>query len=366
MYLQQIQLINFKNYESADFLFNAKVNGVVGENGCGKTNLLDAIHYLAFCKSYFLSQDAFAIRFGEDFFSLHGLFKKDDDEIADKISCAYKSGERKIMKANGKEYDRLSDHIGRYPLVMVSPYDHDIINEGSDLRRKFFDMIISQFDKTYLHQLISYQKLIMQRNVQLKIYIEKRNYDLSLIQIYNNQLIPLATSIYHKRKDFIKEILPIFTTYYQKLSNQRETVDIRYESGLHEESMADGLQQTELADFKCGHTTFGTHRDDFLFLINGESIKRYGSQGQQKSFTLGLKLSEFDYIFQKKETKPILLLDDIFDKLDPQRTAQLLDLVGEDFFGQVFISDTDENRVTKILTRFGIEHTLQRISEQTL
>ncbi len=364
MYLNQIQLLNFKNYASADFTFNAKVNGVVGKNGCGKTNLLDAIHYLTFCKSYFLSQDAFAIRFEQDFFSLHGTFKRDNNEFADKISCAYKLGERKIMKNNGKEYDRLSDHIGRYPLVMVSPYDHDMINGGSEIRRKFFDIIISQFDKEYLQQLIAYQKLIMQRNKQLKLSIEKKSNDSSLIQIFNSQLIPLAHYIYQKRKEFIEAILPMFIYYYQKLSNQQEEVDIQYDSGLHQQTMDEGLAFSEQADFKCGFTTFGIHRDDFSFLINGQSIKRFGSQGQQKSFTLGLKLSEFDYINQKKNTKPILLLDDIFDKLDPNRTAQLLDLVGKDFFGQVFISDTDERRVTEILTRYGIPHTLHRVSEQ--
>jgi len=363
MYLKKINLANFKNYESAEFDFNAKVNGIVGENGCGKTNLLDAIHYLSFCKSYFVSQDAFAVRFDEDFFAIHGVFNRVDETVSDKISCTYKTGGRKIMKANGKEYERLSDHIGRYPLIMVSPYDHDIINDGSDLRRKFFDVIISQFDKEYLHQLISYQKILMQRNIHLKQCIESRNYDKTLIHVFDAQLIPLGAYIHQKRKEFIAAILPVFKKYYQDLSGNREEVDIQYESGLHESSMEEGLDNAISLDFRCGYTNFGIHKDDFLFYINGNSVKRYGSQGQQKSFALGLKLSEFEYIYQQKQQKPILLLDDIFDKLDPKRTAHLLDLVGRDFFGQVFISDTDEQRVTQILTRFGISHSLHNVSQ---
>lgn len=364
MYLQHISIANFKSYENAEFDFSENVNGIVGENGCGKTNLLDAIYYLCFCKSFFSSQDQFSVRFDTDFFSIHGDFVNRMQQNTTHISCTYKLGKHKSMKANKKEYTRFSDHIGLYPLVMVSPYDSDIINEGSETRRRFFDMIISQFDKEYLQQLISYQKIILQRNTLLKSFIEKGNYDASLIEVFNTQLIPLGEYIYQKRKEFIENILPVFNQHYQYLSQGLENVNIVYESGLENMSFTEGLSKNEFSDRKSGYTNFGIHKDDYQFLIDGRSVKRYGSQGQQKSYALALKLSQFDYIFERKGLKPILLLDDIFDKLDKKRTSQLLDLVGKDHFGQVFITDTDEVRVNAILSERNIEHRIFRISRK--
>ena len=364
MYLSHITLANFKSYDNAEFDFCENVNGIVGENGCGKTNLLDAIYYLCFSKSFFSSQDQYSVRFDTDFFSIYGDFVNRKQQNSTRIGCTYKTGKGKSMKANKKEYSRFSDHIGLYPLVMVSPYDSDIINEGSEVRRKFFDMIISQFDKEYLQQLIAYQKIILQRNTLLKNFIEQRNYDPSLLEVFDNQLIPLGNYIYQKRKDFIENILPIFNQHYQYLSQGREQVNIQYESGLNDNTFADGMRQNEWADRKSGYTNFGIHKDDFTFLIDGRSVKRFGSQGQQKSYALALKLSQFDYIFERKGIKPILLLDDIFDKLDKKRTSQLLDLVGKDHFGQVFITDTDEVRVNAILNERGIEHKIFRISRE--
>ncbi|MCQ2287125.1 MAG: DNA replication/repair protein RecF [Bacteroidales bacterium] len=364
MYLKSIKLSHFKNHEEIDFQFNANVNGIVGENGSGKTNLLDAIHYLSFCKSFFSSQDKFSVRFGADFFAIHGEFAAFDDEKNNKISCTYQVNGRKIMKSNGKEYDRLSDHIGKYPLVMVSPYDHDIINDGSELRRKFFDMIISQFDAEYLLQLISYQKVINQRNSILKKFIETRHSDTALLSIFNEQLIPLGNYIHLKRNEFLKELLPIIQSYYSQLSGNQEEIEVIFEYGLSNISFEEGLKSTQQADEKCGFTTFGIHKDDFNFLINGNPIKRFGSQGQQKSFVLAIRLSQFDYIYQKKGIKPILLLDDIFDKLDKKRTAHLLDLVGKDHFGQVFLSDTDENRILNILNEYHLDNSIFKIKKQ--
>lgn len=362
MYLQHITLSNFKSYESAEYDFSENVNGIVGENGSGKTNLLDAIYYLCFCKSFFSSQDQFSVRFDTDFFSIHGDFVNRMQGNSTRISCTYKLGKQKSMRANKKEYTRFSDHIGLYPLVMVSPYDSDIINEGSETRRKFFDMIISQFDKEYLHQLIAYQKIILQRNTLLKNFIERGGYDTSLVEVFNNQIVPLGEYIYQKRKEFVEKIQPVFKQHYQYLSQGLEDVSIVYETGLNELSFADGLRKNEWSDRKSGYTNFGIHKDDFIFLIDGRSVKRFGSQGQQKSYALALKLSQFDYIFERKGIKPILLLDDIFDKLDKKRTSQLLDLVGKDHFGQVFITDTDEVRVNAILGERGIEHRIFRIS----
>lgn len=358
MYLKTIQFANFKNYDEAAFEFSSKVNAIVGENGSGKTNLLDAIHYLSFCKSYFSSHDSFSIRFEKDFFAIHGEFVSYEDNLTKKISCTFKENGRKTMKVNMKEYGRLSDHIGQYPLIMVAPYGYDLINDGSEIRRKFFDVIISQFDKEYLHQLIDYQKIISQRNIVLKQFFENGNFDAALLNIYNEQLIPKGIFIFEKRKEFVESIIPIFQKYYNFLSENKEVVGIKYQSPLLECSFEDGLKRSEHADYKAGFTTFGIHKDDYLFFMNDKSVKRFGSQGQQKSFTLSLKLSQFDYIYAQKHIKPILLLDDIFDKLDIKRISQLLNLVGDEHFGQVFITDTDGERINSILKSHGIENKL--------
>jgi len=360
MYLKHLQVSNFKNYEENEFVFHENVNCFVGKNGSGKTNLLDAIHYLSFCKSYFYSQDTFSVRFNTDFFAIHGLFESFENGTHTKIGCVFKNG-RKTMKANQKEYQRLSDHIGLFPLIMVSPYDNDMINEGSESRRKFFDISISQFDKEYLQQLISYQKVIQQRNQLLKQYLSGEKIDVSLLQIYNNQLLPLGNYIFEKRKAFVSDILPDFKRYYQTLSNAHETVSIIYQSQLFELNFEKGLQENEAQDFRSAYTHFGIHKDDFLFLINEMPLKRFGSQGQQKSFSLALKLAQYDYIATRKKIKPILLLDDIFDKLDNLRITQLLNMVGQHHFGQVFITDTDEERLKKILEKHGISSKVIRI-----
>ncbi len=355
MFLKHLKLTNFKSYEEAEFTFDENVNGIVGKNGSGKTNLLDAIYYLSFCKSYFASQDVFSVRFDTDFFAIHGEFCNHETQNNTQVSCTYKNG-HKSMRANKKEYQRLSAHIGLFPVVMVSPYDSDIINEGSDTRRKFFDTIISQFDAEYLQQLISYRKLLMQRNALLKQFSEQHSSDPTLLQIVDEQMIPLGNFIFSRRQDFIQNIFPIFQKHYRQLSDGQEAVDIQYQSGLLTNTYMEGLQSAAAADACSGFTNFGVHKDDFLFLINGQPVKRFGSQGQQKSFSLAMRLAQFDYSYERKHIKPILLLDDIFDKLDRTRIAELLNMVGQDHFGQVFISDTDENRVMQILGEHGIQH----------
>ncbi len=354
MFLKAIQISNFKNCQEATCLFAEKVNAIVGENGSGKTNLLDAIHYLSFCKSYFSSQDGFSVRFGEDFFALHGDFVGLDDERMRKVSCTYKLNGRKSMKINQKEYDRLSDHIGQYPLIMVSPYDNELIQNGSELRRKFFDMVMSQFDKEYLQQLIDYQKIILQRNTLLKKCFDSGSIDYSLLGIYDGQLVPLGENIYRKREAFIEAMAPAFQKYYNYLSDNKENVKILYQSQLADKSFATALEESIANDLRAGYTTVGVHKDDYIFLMNDHLVKRFSSQGQQKSFALSLKLSQFDYIFEQKKIKPILLLDDIFDKLDEQRIDKLLHLMGDNHFGQVFLSDTVKNRITSILDTYNI------------
>lgn len=361
MVLKNIFLTHFKNYNSAEFSFHENVNCILGNNGSGKTNLLDAIHYLSFCKSYFTAQDNFSLQFNEEFFAIHGDFYPDSDETSsNRISCIYKNG-RKSMKNNQKEYDRLSDHIGLYPLIMVSPYDNDIINEGSELRRKFFDIIISQSDREYLAQLISYQKILNNRNIVLKQILNREHQNTELLQIYNDQIFPYANYIFGKRKSFIESILPDFKKYYDYLAQSSESVNIIYESQLQDTSIEEGLKLFEIQDIRSGYSNFGIHKDDYKFVINDNPLKRFGSQGQQKSFALALKLAQYDYIYQTKKSKPLLLLDDIFDKLDGKRINQLLELVGKHHFGQVFITDTDEARIKEILLQHDIEHKIIRI-----
>lgn len=363
MFLNSIRLANFKNYADAEFLFCEKVNALVGENGAGKTNLLDAIHYLSFCKSYFSSHDSLSIRFDHDFFAVHGEFIDFNERKSTPVSCTFKASPgRKTMKANQKEYNLLSDHIGLFPLIMISPYDKDIINDGSDVRRRFFDLFISQFDKDYLRSLISYQKILTQRNNLLKQCIEQRSFNRELLQVFDDQLIEPGHYIFKKREEYIARIVPYFQNYYTILSGKKESVNIIYESGLLSLSFKEGLEQGEIADRKSGYTNFGIHKDEYRFTIDGYPVKRFGSQGQQKSFSIALKLSQFDYIYKEKKIKPILLLDDIFDKLDMNRTAHLLELVGKEETGQVFISDTHEERVRNIFQHHCIEHKIFNIS----
>lgn len=363
MYLQNIQLANFKNYEEASFDFSENVNAVVGDNGSGKTNLLDAIHYLSFCKSYFSAQDQQSVRFDNEFFAIHGEFVGLDDERTRKVSCIFKPGGRKVMKLNMKEYDRLSDHIGTFPVIMVAPVDGNLIHGSSELRRKFFDMIISQFDKEYLHSLISYQKLLAQRNILLKQMFERGTYDSSFIRIYDDQMAPLGDAIFAKRRDFVSKMLPVFQKHYDFLADSREEVGIDYQSSVAYAPMAELLRKNEQMDFRAGFTCAGIHKDDFDFLMNGKTVRKFSSQGQQKTFLLSLKLSQFDYIYNQKHLKPILLLDDIFDKLDEKRIKKLLYLVGNEHFGQVFISDTDQGRVERILKDNGISHKIFHIGK---
>jgi DNA replication and repair protein RecF len=363
MYLKSLQLTNFKSYTEASFSFNDNVNGVVGANGSGKTNLLDAIHYLSFGKSCFSAKDVSSVRLGTDFFALHGDFADEESGNTTQVSCIYKNG-AKSLKANKKEYERLSDHVGLFPVVMVSPYDSDIINDGNEVRRKFFDKIISQFDKIYLQHLIHYKKLLQQRNAVLRQQMETRRSDFSLLQVIDYQLIEDGMQLYQRRRQFVEDIRPMFVQHYRQLSGGVEEVDIRYESSLLETPFDEGLAKSFPADSKCGYTTFGVHKDDYDFTIDGHPVKHFGSQGQQKSFSLALRLSQFDYAFAYNKRKPILLLDDIFDKLDRLRISELLNMVGQEHFGQVFISDTDETRVRAILGEHGIAHEIFEIKRQ--
>ena len=355
MHLRKLSLINFKNYPEADYLFSEKINCFVGNNGVGKTNLLDAIHYLSFCKSYFNPIDMQNIRHEEDYFVINGLYIRNEDN-PEHVQCIQKRNYRKKFLLNKKEYERIADHIGNFPLVMISPYDRDLINEGSDIRRKYIDSVISQFDKIYLNDLINYNKVLVQRNALLKSFSENQVLDPSLLEIWDSQMISLGSRIHEKRKDFLTRFEPLFQHYFSFISCGDETVKIIYQSQLLEGDFGPLLTSSLQRDRSAQFSTIGIHKDDLDFQISGYPVKRFGSQGQQKSFFIAIKLAQFDYTRNIKGFKPVLLLDDIFDKLDDLRVEQLIKLVSENNFGQVFITDTSEERIRKIFDTMNIDH----------
>ena len=352
MHLKKLSLVNFKNYFEASIEPEAGVNAFVGGNGEGKTNLLDAIHYLSLCKSYFNAIDGQNIKLQEDIFLIQGTFELNG--VDENISCGLKRGQKKIFKRNQKEYERLADHIGLLPVVMISPTDTCLITDGSEDRRKFLDSIISQFDRHYLEQLISYSKAVVQRNAYLKLAAQSRNFDIDSLQIWNDQLEFSGKRIHATRTRFIEELIPIFRKYYLFISDEKESVDIRYDSHLNDGDFNVLLNESTERDRILQYTSVGPHKDDLLFFINGFPVKRFASQGQQKSFLIALKLAHFDFISRHKGLQPVLLLDDIFDKLDDTRVGKLMQLVSQDNFGQIFITDTHPDRVSTIFSEIGV------------
>lgn len=361
MHLNTLKIINFKNYEEQDLAFSDKINCFVGNNGAGKTNLLDAIHYLSFTKSYFNSVDQQNIRHGEAFFAIHGFFQR-NGSVPDQVSCIQKSGVKKQFRINQKDYERISDHIGQFPSVMVSPYDRDLINEGSDIRRKFIDVVISQFDKAYLDNLIRYTRLLEQRNILLKQFAERRNADRELLLLIDEQMLTPATNISSKRQEFLRGFAPIFKHYFEFISGGIEDVSIDYESQLTGVSYLEAANEAFAKDQAVRYSTSGVHKDDFVFNLAGYPVKKFGSQGQQKSFAVALKLAQFDFTRNLTGFKPILLFDDIFDKLDPGRVQQLVQLVDNDSFGQVFITDTEPDRIKRTFEKAAISHRVFEIN----
>lgn len=361
MFLKKLSLTNFKNYSEAAVDFSAKINCFIGNNGEGKTNLLDAIHYLSFCKSFFNSIDYQNIRHGTDFFAIHGTYSRNGD-TPETISCIQKLNQKKIFKQNTKEYDRLSDHIGLYPLVMISPYDRDLINDGSEVRRRYIDSVMSQFDKVYLNELINYNKVLAQRNALLKYFGETQTFSQESLDIWNQKMVSLGITIFETRRKFITEFMPVFSHYYELISDGREKVGITYESQLLQGDFYQLLQQAGEKDRYARYSTVGVHKDDLIFEIDGYPVKKYGSQGQQKSFVVAIKLAQFEYTRNLKGYNPLLLFDDIFDKLDDNRVEQLIKLVSADSFGQVFITDTQRYRIEKIVNRHEIDYRIFEIA----
>ena len=362
MYLQKLTVTNFKNYQEASLQFSDKINCFIGGNGVGKTNLLDAIYYLSFCKSYFNPIDTQNIRHQQDFFSIHGVYLKNGDQ-SDKVSCIQRMNHRKQFKINLKDYERLSDHIGLIPLVMVSPYDRDLINEGSDLRRKYVDGVISQFDKFYLDNLINYNKALTQRNSLLKHFAETNSFQAFSLEVWDKQLVEYGRVIFESRRRFLEEFAPIFQHYFEFISGGKEKVRIIYDSQFHESEPEELFRSSLEKDRVLRSTTTGIHKDDLLFEMDGFPVKKYGSQGQQKSFVIAIKLAQFDHTKNLKGFKPVLLFDDIFDKLDDHRVHQIVRLVSENSFGQVFITDTQRHRIEQLFEEVRIDHKIFEVSE---
>lgn len=319
----------------------------MGKNGIGKTNILDAIYHLANGKSYFNPLAVQNIKHGEEFFVVDGEFEK--NERSEQILCSLKKGQKKILKRNSKLYEKFSDHIGFIPLVIISPADRDLIIEGSETRRKFMDSVISQLDNTYLQKLIQYQKIISQRNALLKYFALNHVFEKDTLSIYNEQLDNLGKTIFDKRQKFLEEFIPIFNQYHQDITNSAETVQLVYQSDLFEKDTLTLLEENLSKDRALQYTSVGVHKDDLSFEIDHYPIKKFGSQGQQKSFLIALKLAQFDFVKKQSGEKPILLFDDIFDKLDEFRVSKIIEMVNNEEFGQLFISDTHPERTENIV-----------------
>ena len=364
MYLENLKLSNFKTYAEVDVDFCRNVNCLVGNNGVGKTNLLDAVYYLSFCKSCFNNIDVQNIRQGEEFFAMHGLYDLEGEKVP--VSCIQRRGQPKQMRWNKKLCKTFGEHIGRLPLVMVSPNDQGIILGGSDVRRKFLDGVVSQTDKQYLEHLLQYQRALEQRNRLLKQFYEERRWDEASVSVWDEQLVRHGEMLYSGRREFMEGFRPLFEEYFGWITGGGEVGEVRYVQ-LSTDDLASQLMEARQHDRYAQYTTVGPHKDDIELTVGGMAVKRFGSQGQQKTFVLALKLAQFEYIYRHGGVKPVLLLDDVFDKLDLARVTQLVRLVGSDRFGQVFLTDTQPGRVERIFEEMPqVEHRIFTVADGNL
>ena len=360
MRLEKLSLYNFKNYPEAQLEFKGRIQCFLGMNGSGKSNLLDAINYLSFTKSAINPSDPQNIRSGEQQFFIKGEFVKGNHHH--QVVCSYQTG-KKIIREDEQECTRFSEHIGKYPVVLVAPNDIELIWDGSEMRRKFFDSLLSQIDRNYLDNLVVYAQYLKQRNSLLRIFSERGKIDADMLETYDDKLVPAGEYIYRKRKEFVTQFLPLFENHYRFLAGEtQESVRVVYRSQLDAGDFAGELKKNLQRDIFLQRTSCGVHRDDFLFTINEGELRRFGSQGQQKSFLIGLKLTEFQLISEGLGIKPLLLLDDIFDKLDDARIQKLMLLVANGTFGQLFITDARTGRSKGILEETGVKAQLWDVS----
>lgn len=352
MKLKQLSLANFKNYQEAKLAFNKRIIGFTGLNGAGKTNLLDAIFYASTGKSYFNTIDSQNILKKENYFTIEAVFEK-QNKTSD-VFCAFAKGQKKKLKLDQVVYEKLADHYGKFPVVLVSPMDLSLITDGNEERRKFIDSTISIYNHNYLLHLVEYNKVMAQRNQLLRNYIESRQLNLELLNIYSSQLEHLANQIFSQRKAFISSFNPVFQKMIDSINNQNEQVSFSYQSEIENQSLSSLFTKNLEREKQLGRTEYGTHKDKIIFEIEGQALKKFGSQGQQKSFLFALKLAQAFFIKQQTNIQPILLLDDIFDRLDDERAFNLMKLVNTDF-NQVFITDTSKERLENALRKLNVE-----------
>ena len=346
MTLTDLTIFNYKNISEAELHFSPKLNCFIGGNGQGKTNVLDAIHFLSFCRSYSSSIDMLSVRHGQEFMSLQGLYEHDDGTAED-IHLGLKIGQKKIVRRGKKAYKRISEHIGLIPLVMVSPADQALVTGGSEERRRFIDMVICQYDPAYTESLMRYNRALQQRNVMLK---QEEELDPEVFLIFEEQMAREGEYIYRRRNEYISELIPIFQQFYNQISGQNEEVELRYVSHCQRGPLLEQLTSQRFKDRAVGYSLHGIHKDDLEMLQNGYPVRREGSQGQSKTFLIALKLAQFDFLSRTgSRTTPLLLLDDIFDKLDAERVEQIVKLVSGSHFGQIFITDTNRDHLDSIL-----------------
>ena len=352
LFLKKISIINYKNILDKEYELDPKINCFVGDNGVGKTNILDAVYHLSMGKSYFNVKNDQLINRGKDYMLVDGVFELNNKN--ESIVFSLKIGEKKVLKRNGKPYKKFSNHIGLIPVVLISPYDNDLINEGSSERRKFIDSIISQNDKEYLINLIAYTRVIQNRNKLLKQYNRSVDFDLDTIKVYDDQIYKLSEPIFKARNKFIKEFTPLVLEKYKHISDDKEKISIEYKSDLINNHIENLIKDSFQKDVILQYTSVGLHKDDFVFNIDENRIKKFGSQGQQKSFLIALKLAQFDYLKNETGNSPILLMDDVFDKLDLMRVKRIVEIVNSTNFGQLFLSDTDKERIEKVLSSLNL------------
>jgi DNA replication and repair protein RecF len=361
MYLKHLSILNYKNIGQASLDFCDGLNCFVGPNGAGKTNLLDAIYYLAFCKSYFNAVDSQNIKHEEDFFVVQGRFeRKEQDED---VYVALKRNQKKQFKRNKKEYSRLSEHIGLLPLVMISPSDERLIVEGSEQRRKYIDSVVSQYDKSYLDLLIRYNRALQQRNTLLKNEQQLTSSLQSQLDVWDEQMAVMGSEIFQHRQAFIEQLVPVFRDFYSRISGGHEEVDIIYQSHHQQGNVKDLLANNRERDLILGYTSRGIHKDDLQFHLSAQPVKKEGSQGQKKCFLIALKLAQYEFLSRHNGFGPVLLLDDVFDKLDGDRGSRLIQLVSDEKFRQIFITDTQKSRLSAIVEKTGKQYLFFNVTE---
>lgn len=347
--LSRLSVLHFRNHREADLHLGPQVNCFTGPNGTGKTNLLDAVHYLSLCKSYFEPQDVHNILHGEELFLVKGTLEGADG--GHELACSVRKGHRKVFTRDRKEYERLADHVGRCPVVMITPYDGQLVLDGSEVRRRFLDGLIAQFDRAYLEALLRYNRSLAQRNLLLK----QPGIQRAAVEPWDEQLVVNGEAVHAVRKAFLAELVPLLEQHYQGITSGPEEVALAYFSPLEGAGMREVLDRHWARDVAAEYTTGGIHKDDLVFTIGGQPLKRFGSQGQQKTYLIALKLAQFDLTAERTGSKPILLLDDIFDKIDPQRMRHLLRLLSGHRFGQVLITDTDAARLHQALDGLDLD-----------